>query len=429
ATVKAKTVKEEGQLQALADGKKILITESTIRRDLQLEDAKGVDCLPNALQALVDGKKVIITESTIRRDLQLEDVKGVDCLPNAAIFKQLTQIGAATTATSLDIEQDRGNIFKTQSKETPNEPGSQGTSSGGGPRSQETIGDAVAQTRSKRVSKISNDPLLIRFNTPQSGEDSLKLNELMELCTNLQNKGRISDINADDDITLANTHDEQMFDADQYLRGEEVFVAQQDENVIEKEADVAQVQVTTTVTTPTILIDEATLAQALAELKHAKPKTKAKGIVFHELEESITTTTAAIPKPKSHVKDKGKAKMIEEPDDVQAKIDADYQLARRIQAKEQQELNDAEKEKLFMRLLEKRRKFFIAKRAEEKRNKPPTQAQQRKITCTYLKNMEGKKLIDLKNKSFDSIQKMFDRSFKRVNTLVDYRTELVEKIP
>ncbi|GJY97054.1 hypothetical protein Tco_0513964 [Tanacetum coccineum] len=46
--------------------------------------------------------------------------------------------------------------------------------------------------------------------------------------------------------------------------------------------------------------------------------------------------------------------------------------------------------------------------------------------CTYLKNMEGKKLKDLKNKSFNSIQKMFDRAFKRVNTFVDFRTDLVE---
>ncbi|GJZ95782.1 putative ribonuclease H-like domain-containing protein [Tanacetum coccineum] len=67
------------------------------------------------------------------------------------------------------------------------------------------------------------------------------------------------------------------------------------------------------------------------------------------------------------------------------------------------------------------------KRAEEKRNKPPTQAQQRKIMCTYLKNMEGKKPKDLKNKSFDYIQKMFDKAFKRVNTFVDYRTQLVEE--
>ncbi|GJY14182.1 hypothetical protein Tco_0383491 [Tanacetum coccineum] len=46
--------------------------------------------------------------------------------------------------------------------------------------------------------------------------------------------------------------------------------------------------------------------------------------------------------------------------------------------------------------------------------------------CTFLKNMEGNKLKDLKNKSFDSIQKMFDRAFKRVNIFVDFRTDLVE---
>ncbi|GJU02244.1 putative ribonuclease H-like domain-containing protein [Tanacetum coccineum] len=48
ATVKVKTFNREVQLQALVDGNKIIITKSTMRRDLQLEDAKGVDCLPNA---------------------------------------------------------------------------------------------------------------------------------------------------------------------------------------------------------------------------------------------------------------------------------------------------------------------------------------------------------------------------------------------
>ncbi|GKE26549.1 hypothetical protein Tco_1441933 [Tanacetum coccineum] len=46
--------------------------------------------------------------------------------------------------------------------------------------------------------------------------------------------------------------------------------------------------------------------------------------------------------------------------------------------------------------------------------------------CTYLKNMEGKKPKYLKNKSFDSIQKMFDKAFKRVNTFVDFRTDLMK---
>ncbi|GJZ51073.1 hypothetical protein Tco_0605588 [Tanacetum coccineum] len=50
------------------------------------------------LHALVDGKKIIITESTVRRDLQLEDAEGVDCLPNSTIFEQLTLMGSKTTA-------------------------------------------------------------------------------------------------------------------------------------------------------------------------------------------------------------------------------------------------------------------------------------------------------------------------------------------
>ncbi|GJX28143.1 hypothetical protein Tco_0236222 [Tanacetum coccineum] len=50
------------------------------------------------LHALVDGKKIIITESSVRRDLQLADEDGVDCLPNSTIFEQLTLMGPKTTA-------------------------------------------------------------------------------------------------------------------------------------------------------------------------------------------------------------------------------------------------------------------------------------------------------------------------------------------
>ncbi|GJW62984.1 hypothetical protein Tco_0114868 [Tanacetum coccineum] len=48
ATVKVKTVNGEQQLQALVDGKKIVVTEASIRSDLQLDDEEGTDCLPNA---------------------------------------------------------------------------------------------------------------------------------------------------------------------------------------------------------------------------------------------------------------------------------------------------------------------------------------------------------------------------------------------
>ncbi|GJY29598.1 ribonuclease H-like domain-containing protein [Tanacetum coccineum] len=45
------------------------------------------------IQALVDKKKVIITETSVISDLQLEDAEGTECLPNATIFEQLTLMG------------------------------------------------------------------------------------------------------------------------------------------------------------------------------------------------------------------------------------------------------------------------------------------------------------------------------------------------
>nr|GEY97987.1 hypothetical protein [Tanacetum cinerariifolium] len=69
--------------------------------------------------------------------------------PDETVHKELgdSLVRAPTTASSLDTEQDSGNINKTHSKVTPNEPSSHETDSGGGPRCQEAMGDTTAQTR------------------------------------------------------------------------------------------------------------------------------------------------------------------------------------------------------------------------------------------------------------------------------------------
>ncbi|GJW90607.1 putative ribonuclease H-like domain-containing protein [Tanacetum coccineum] len=285
---------------------------------------------------------------------------------------------------------------------------------------------------------------------------------------NASKQGRINAIDADEDITLVNVQDVQddadndMFDVNT-LTGDEVSVEQE---VAAKDVN--------------LTVDEVTLAQALVALKSVKPKVKGNVIEDPSVpvsaanvstkvsaaSASTKVSAATIPTPRKGivitklgaptiirssqqpseviVQDKGKGKMLElepvkkmskkdqlrsdeeEAKRLQAKIKADHELAQRLQVEEQEELFVEEKAKLFQQLLEQRRKHFAAKSVEEKRNKPPTQAQQRKIMCTYLKNMEGKKLKDLKNKSFDSIQKMFDRAFKRVNTFVVFRIDLVE---
>ncbi|GKB92939.1 hypothetical protein Tco_0979076 [Tanacetum coccineum] len=74
---------------------------------------------------------------------------------------------AATTASSLEVEQD----------------------SGSGPRCQDTIlGGVDAQTMFETTSKKPNEPPLSRVNTLGSGEDSMKLKELMEHCIKLSEK-------------------------------------------------------------------------------------------------------------------------------------------------------------------------------------------------------------------------------------------------
>ncbi|GKA13783.1 hypothetical protein Tco_0693429 [Tanacetum coccineum] len=511
ATVKVKTVNGEVQLHALVDGKKIIINESTVRRDLQLEDAEGIDCLPNSTifeqLALMGYEKIsqkltfykpffspqwkfmihtilqclsakttawnefsstmasaiiclatnqkfnfskYIFESMVKN---LDNVSGnflmyprfvqvfvnqqLDGLPShkriydapshtKKIFRNIRRVGkglsgretplfqtmvvqdqakmgkgsvmptdphqtptiiqpspqpqkkqkprkpkrkdtqiphssgptehvadeavykergdslvrAATTASSLEAEQDSGNIDKTQSKATLNEPSSPETSSGSGPKHQETMRDTIAQTRFENVSKISNDPLLARV------------------------------------LDLEKTKTTQ---------AEEIVSLKRRVKKLEQKKDKGK----------GILVEEP-----------VKPKKKD----LIRLDEEITS------------------KLQDEFDEEErlAREKDEASLAQRLQAQEQEELTDEEKERLFVQFLEQRRKHFAAKKAEEKRNKPPTQAQQRRIMCTYLKNMEGKKPIDLKNKSFDSIQKMFDRAFKRVNTFVDFRTDLVE---
>nr|GEU49907.1 hypothetical protein [Tanacetum cinerariifolium] len=393
ATLKMKTVNGEVQLQAIVDEKRLtLIGYEKISEKLTFYKAffsrqwkffihTILQCLSARTTAWNEfsstmASAIICLATNQKFNFSKYIFESMSMFLDETVNKEMDDSleRAATTATSLDAEQDRGNIFKTRSKVKPNEPGCQGTSSVGGPRSQETIGDNVAQTRSERVSKISNDPLLIGVNTPRSDHSALEIENLKRRVKKLERRkrsrthglkrlykvglsarvesfkdeglgeedaskhGRIADIDTNKDIYLVNVHtDEEMYDPDQDLGGEEVFVAQKYKNVVEKEVDAAQIQVTTAATTTTISIDEVTLDQALAELKHTKPKARAKGIVFYEPEESTTTTTTAIPKPKSQ--DKGKAKMIEEFVKLKKKdrIHLDEEVALKLQAEFEKE--------------------------------------------------------------------------------------------
>nr|GEW21128.1 putative ribonuclease H-like domain-containing protein [Tanacetum cinerariifolium] len=50
------------------------------------------------IHARVDGNEIVITESSVIRDLQLANEEGIDCLPNSSIFEQLALMSPKTTA-------------------------------------------------------------------------------------------------------------------------------------------------------------------------------------------------------------------------------------------------------------------------------------------------------------------------------------------
>nr|GEY48624.1 hypothetical protein [Tanacetum cinerariifolium] len=368
-----------------------------------------------------------------------------------------------------------------------NKPSSQRTSSSDGPRRQDTMGDTSAHTRYERVSKMSSDSLLAGVNTPRSDEDRQKHIELMKICTILQKKvldledelkriktaqqtkinglerrvkklekkhrsrthklkrlykvglnakvisssddealdkedtskqERIDEIDADKYIALVSTHDD---------------VSTQDNIVQDKGIeDVGEEKVVEVVTNAKMIVDAAQVTTTIADILVSAAKT----IV-------TTAPTITAESTKTNVKDKGKGKTksIEEPEmpkkrkhqirvakELAEKIDADAQLDQRLHEEEQLQLTDAKKAKLFMEFIKKRRKFFTAKRDEEKRNKPPTKAQQMSILSIYLKNIDRWKIKSLKKKSFAEIQKLFDKAMKRINTFVDFKIELVEEI-
>ncbi|GKC28251.1 hypothetical protein Tco_1035545 [Tanacetum coccineum] len=190
-------------------------------------------------------------------------------------------------------------------------------------------------------------------------------------------------------------------------------------------------------TTTTIIEDEdLTIAQTLMKMRSKKSKEKAKergskenssepatkptrGVTMQEPSES--GTRRAVPPSQHDLKDKVKAKMIEPEkplkkkdqikfdeevakrlaeeleveleeeervtiqreeeanliswDNTQAMMEADYELAQRQQAEEHGELTIKERSRMFVELMNKRKKHFAKLRAEKIIRKPPTKAQ------------------------------------------------------
>nr|GEW16543.1 ribonuclease H-like domain-containing protein [Tanacetum cinerariifolium] len=81
--------------------KQIVVVTSSTKAEYVAATSCGAQVLWIQNQLLDYGKKVIITEATIRDVLCLDDAEGVDCLPNEEIFTELARMGYEKPSTKL----------------------------------------------------------------------------------------------------------------------------------------------------------------------------------------------------------------------------------------------------------------------------------------------------------------------------------------
>ncbi|GJV00881.1 hypothetical protein Tco_1330151 [Tanacetum coccineum] len=254
----------------------------------------------------------------------------------------------------------------------------------------------LENTKTTQAQEISSLKLRVKRLEKKGGSRTYKLKRLFKIGRSAQvvyskdeglgdqedaskQRRKIDDIDQDAEVTLVDEtqgryDDAQMFDTDVF-NGEEVFVTEQSEKVVEEVVSSVEVSVATTTTTTVITKVDLTLAQALAELRSAKPKV----VVQEPVQSPTITAPSTIPTTKSitfrdPAEEEEQARLAREKvekveeaniswDNVQEMIQADRLLAERLQVREQEELTNKEKAILFVELLEKRKKHFAALRA------------------------------------------------------------------
>nr|GEV27111.1 hypothetical protein [Tanacetum cinerariifolium] len=406
------------------------------------------------LQALVDGKKVIVNEAYIRRDLRLDDAEGIFVNPSLTkkLFANMKRVGTGFSreitplfeTMMVQAPEARKHISKKkQRKETEVSQDEPPTEKHIPTPSHDPLPSAEIEKLKKRVKKLKGikkkrtHGLKRLYKVGLSAKvESSQEEEGLGNQEDASKQGRIAKIDVDEDLSLINetAQDQGMMNNEDLFRvndldGYEVIVdvttgenVKQDATVTEKKVSTADDEVVTT-----------------TEDVEAKPK--AIGVIVQEPSE-FRKTSSLQPSQLPRAKEKGKGIMVEPEKPLKKKdqIAFDEEVARNLEAEmEEEEMIAREKDEANITVIEewddvqttidvdRQRKYFVSKRDKEIRNKPPTKAQQKSLMCTYMKNIEGYKQKDFKGKSFDAIKKMFDKVYKRVNTFVDMNTESVEE--
>nr|GEY05616.1 retrovirus-related Pol polyprotein from transposon TNT 1-94 [Tanacetum cinerariifolium] len=356
------------------------------------------------IQALVDGKRVNIKESSIRRTLRLDDAEGTSGLTNIKIFEGLDKMGAKTTswnefsstmasaiiclATNQKFNFSRYILLSLVKNIEAGVPF--------------FMFPRIETNLSNKVLELESEVIDIKSTYQERIE---KLEGRVERLEE-ENRGRkIADIDADVEINLEKCQAE-AYNLD--LDHQEKVLSMMDVN--EEDPDDVE-EVLEVVKAAKLMTEVVTTAGAT---KVSVPR-KRRGVIIQDPTETKTTATV---QPKVQAKDKGKAILIKEskPLKRQAQIKLDEEVARQLQAKLNADIkwNDViEQVKRNERLNDAVMKYQTLKR------KPLTQAQAGRNMIVYLKNMAGFKMDYFKGMTYDEIRPLFEKHYNYNQTFLD----------
>ncbi|GKB54987.1 hypothetical protein Tco_0905740 [Tanacetum coccineum] len=185
--------------------------------------------------------------------------------------------------------------------------------------------------------------------------------------------------------------------------------------------------------TTTVFDDEdVTMAMAQTLINMKEGKAKEKGGAIKDVEVSSKPETEPVEKTKKKVQGDAQIErdvevalrlQVELDEELKAMIYADYETGLPRMTKEEQEKYQLKKGRLLEEFFERRKKQLAAERAEAIKNKPPTKTQLRNLIMTYLKNIGGYKHSQLKGKSYEEIQGLYERQQKKIQDFTPMDSE------
>nr|GEU51789.1 hypothetical protein [Tanacetum cinerariifolium] len=468
----------EYRLQALVDKKKVVVTEAAIKDALHLDDAEGVDCLPNeeiftelacmgyekpsamasTVICLSTGRKFNFSkytfESLVRNvdsslkfymyprfihliiqnqlgDLSTHTTKYISLALTQKVFANMRRVGKGCSGVETPLFE--GILVARE----PKEHGDAEEQGNADNAAEEPVTAALEDDVEDQYIPSPTPPTPLKQqpqDIPSKSQAQSPLPQPLRkvgtsqrvdtsddtVMEDVSNQGRmIVELDKDEGAMLMNKKEEteevKDITGDAQVEGRQTEIYQIDMD------HAAKVLISAVAVVPTVTAAVPAAIVTPAPVKVAVPSTRQRrGVVIRDLEEESSAKTPTETKSK----DKGKGIMVEEPKPMKKKqqVELDEAYARKLQ----EELNqDIDWEVAIDHVKQKAKENPYVQRYQVMKKRPQTEAQAQRNMMTYLKNTAGFRLDYFKGMSYDDIRPIFEDKF---NSNIEFLLKSKEKI-